>query len=79
MLPEIVLLIIVRSAVVRMAPPAAAELPENVLLAMIVFGLVVIAREYGIPAVVATGNATARLRDGQLVTVDGSTGFVEVQ
>jgi pyruvate,water dikinase len=36
------------------------------------------AREYGIPAVVGTGNATARLRDGQVVTVDGNTGWVEV-
>jgi rifampicin phosphotransferase len=30
-----------------------------------------VAREYGIPAVVATGDATTRLADGQLVTVDG--------
>jgi phosphohistidine swiveling domain-containing protein len=37
------------------------------------------AREYGIPAVVGTGNATARLRDGQRVLVDGNTGLVEVQ
>ena len=37
-----------------------------------------VAREYGIPAVVATGDATARLRDGQLVTVDGSAGVVEL-
>jgi rifampicin phosphotransferase len=37
------------------------------------------AREYGIPAVVGTGNATARLRDGQQVLVDGTTGLVEVQ
>lgn len=37
-----------------------------------------IAREYGIPAVVGTGDATARLRDGQVVTVDGSTGTVQV-
>jgi len=36
------------------------------------------AREYGIPAVVGTGNATARLRDGQVVLVDGNTGLVEV-
>ena len=36
-----------------------------------------VAREYGIPAVVATGDATARLADGQWVTVDGSGGFVE--
>lgn len=38
-----------------------------------------VAREYGIPAVVATGDATARLCDGQLVTVDGSAGVVEVR
>ena len=37
-----------------------------------------VAREYGIPAVVATGDATARLTDGQWVTVDGSGGFVEI-
>ncbi|MEV5713102.1 PEP/pyruvate-binding domain-containing protein [Amycolatopsis mediterranei] len=38
----------------------------------------ILAREHGIPAVVATGNATEVLRDGQLVTVDGTTGAVEV-
>lgn len=38
----------------------------------------IIAREYAVPAVVATGNATCRLRDGQLVTVDGATGTVRV-
>lgn len=37
----------------------------------------IIAREYGIPAVVGCGDATSRLRDGQMVTVDGSTGNVE--
>lgn len=36
----------------------------------------IVAREYGIPAVVATGDATARLSDGQVVTVDGSRGVV---
>ena len=36
------------------------------------------AREYGIPAVVGTGNATAHLQDGQVVLVDGNTGLVEV-
>jgi rifampicin phosphotransferase len=35
-----------------------------------------VAREYGIPAVVATGDATTRLDDGQLVTVDGGAGTV---
>ena len=38
----------------------------------------IIAREHGIPAVVGTGNATEVLKDGQRVTVDGSTGVVEV-
>lgn len=37
-----------------------------------------VAREYGIPAVVGTGSATARLRDGDLVNVDGSIGRVEI-
>jgi pyruvate,water dikinase len=36
----------------------------------------VVAREYGIPAVVGVADATTRLRDGQSVTVDGSTGTV---
>ena len=35
-----------------------------------------VAREYGIPAVVGAGDATARLRDGQRVLVDGSAGVV---
>jgi rifampicin phosphotransferase len=35
-----------------------------------------VAREYGIPAVVATGDATVRLHPGQLVTVDGSAGTI---
>jgi phosphohistidine swiveling domain-containing protein len=38
----------------------------------------IIAREYRVPAVVATGNATTLLNDGQIVTVDGSTGVVDV-
>jgi pyruvate,water dikinase len=37
-----------------------------------------IAREYGIPAVVATGDATTRLRDGQIITVDGTKGTVRI-
>jgi pyruvate,water dikinase len=37
----------------------------------------IIAREYGIPAVVGCGDATLRLKDGQHVTVDGSAGVVE--
>jgi pyruvate,water dikinase len=37
-----------------------------------------IAREYGIPAVVGTGTATTRLRSGDHVTVDGTTGTVTI-
>lgn len=37
----------------------------------------IIAREYGIPAVVGCQDATSRLRTGMRVTVDGSTGNVE--
>jgi pyruvate,water dikinase len=36
----------------------------------------VVAREYRIPAVVGTGNATSTFRDGQLVEVDGNAGTV---
>lgn len=38
----------------------------------------VVAREYGIPAVLATGEGTRRLSDGDLVTVDGSKGVVSI-
>ena len=38
----------------------------------------IVAREYGIPAVVGTGSATTRLRDGQMVCVDGAAGRVEI-
>jgi pyruvate,water dikinase len=37
----------------------------------------IIAREYRVPAVVATGNATDLLQDGQIVRVDGTKGTVE--
>jgi pyruvate,water dikinase len=37
-----------------------------------------VAREYGIPAVVALGDATRRVNDGQRITIDGSTGLVEL-
>ena len=36
----------------------------------------IVAREYGIPAVMGTGTGTTVLTDGQLVTVDGTTGRV---
>jgi phosphohistidine swiveling domain-containing protein len=38
----------------------------------------VVAREYGIPAVVGTGNATSRITDGQVIEVDGDAGIVRL-
>jgi phosphohistidine swiveling domain-containing protein len=38
----------------------------------------VVAREYGIPAVVGTGNATELIRDGSRVCIDGAAGTVEL-
>jgi pyruvate,water dikinase len=36
----------------------------------------IVAREYGIPAVMGTGVATNRIRSGQRITVDGTAGTV---
>ena len=36
----------------------------------------IVAREYGIPAVMGTGVATRRIRSGQVIVVDGSAGTV---
>jgi pyruvate,water dikinase len=36
----------------------------------------IVAREYGIPAVMGTGDGTRRIVDGQQVTVDGDAGTV---
>jgi len=38
----------------------------------------VVAREYGIPAVVGAGDATAVIQDGDLVEVDGAAGVVRI-
>jgi pyruvate,water dikinase len=38
----------------------------------------VIAREYGLPAVVGVENATQLIRDGQRVRVNGTDGYVEI-
>jgi pyruvate,water dikinase len=38
----------------------------------------VVAREYGIPAVVGVTSGTRRIRSGQLLRVDGSRGIVEI-
>ena len=38
----------------------------------------VIAREYGLPAVVGVENATRLIKDGQRIRVQGSDGYVEI-
>jgi pyruvate,water dikinase len=38
----------------------------------------VVAREYRIPAVVGTGAATATIRNGQMIEVDGDAGIVRI-
>ena len=37
-----------------------------------------IAREYGIPAVVALGDAARRVRHGQRISIDGNSGLLEI-
>jgi len=39
----------------------------------------IVAREYGIPAVLGTGIATRRIHSGQIITVDGDAGTVNCQ
>ena len=39
----------------------------------------VVAREYGIPAVVGVSDATERIITGQNITVDGSNGIVSIE
>ncbi len=39
----------------------------------------IVAREYGIPAVMGTGIATRRIKSGQVITVDGGAGTVKLE
>ena len=39
----------------------------------------IVAREYGIPCVVGTRVGTRRIRDGQMLTVDGAKGVVRIE
>jgi len=39
----------------------------------------VVAREYGIPAVVGVTLATSRIATGQIITVDGNAGTVVIE
>ena len=37
----------------------------------------VIAREYGLPAVIGVENATKRIKDGERIRVNGTEGYIE--
>ena len=39
----------------------------------------IVSREYGIPAIVCCKDAMKKIRDGQIITVDGTTGTVTLQ
>ena len=55
--------------------PAAAVVVET---GGILSHAATVAREFGIPAVVAVKGATRLIRTGQMVTVDGATGTVTI-
>ena len=38
----------------------------------------IVCREYGLPAIVGTGSATSRLKTGQRIKIDGSSGEIEI-
>ena len=38
----------------------------------------IVAREFGIPAVLGLGNVTQRLKSGQRILVDGDAGTIEI-
>ena len=38
----------------------------------------IVAREYGIPAVVGTGTITRRVKHGQMLSIDGNSGTVKL-
>ncbi|MCE2462020.1 MAG: hypothetical protein J4F38_14760 [Pseudomonadales bacterium] len=63
--------------------PAWTQLfPQAIALVTDIGGILahgsIVAREYGIPAVLGLVNATERIRDGQTITVDGDKGLVEL-
>jgi pyruvate,water dikinase len=40
--------------------------------------MAIVAREYGLPAVVGTGSATTKIKDGARIRVDGGRGVVTI-
>ena len=59
-------------------PGVDRELNLSVTVSKPANGTHFVAGEHRVPAVVATGNATQLLKDGQTVTVDGTAGSVQL-
>lgn len=39
----------------------------------------IVSREYGIPAIVSCHDAMKRIKDGQIITIDGGTGYITIE
>ena len=64
-----------------LTPPAWTQLFANAVGLVTDVGSIlahgsIVAREYGIPAVLGVGNGTRRIRHGQTITIDGDAGTV---
>ncbi|WP_405976454.1 PEP-utilizing enzyme [Streptomyces sp. NBC_00988] len=68
--------LVVRSLVPALAPLIARAGAVAADMGSVAAHMSVIAREYGVPAVVALHSVTQAVRDGDVITVDGTTGRV---
>ena len=69
--------------VCRITAPAWAPVFSKIAAAVSDIGgsmshAAIVAREYGLPAVVGTGTATQKIKDGQRIRVDGGRGVVTI-
>lgn len=71
-------ILVVRSLVPALAPVIARAGAVAADLGSVATHMSVIAREYGVPAVVALHSVTQIVRDGDLITVDGTNGRVQL-
>jgi rifampicin phosphotransferase len=68
--------LVVRSLVPALAPLIARAAGVAADVGSVAAHMSVVAREYGVPTVVALHSVTHAVRDGDLITVDGTTGRV---
>jgi rifampicin phosphotransferase len=68
--------LVVRSLVPALAPLIARAGAVVADVGSVAAHMSVIAREYGVPAVVALHSVTQTVQDGDVITVDGTTGRV---